>query len=290
MKRTLKIIPLVVAILLMTACSPVSAFAETANIVPEVHENGQLVTDYGCYGTDGRWYSYDANGNWFGYDANGNWQNQPGYNPYAATGNATFVNSGYEFQDSAENALKVPPLTANAELNWYNDYYGFIYAGNLNGHWDFSGSGCTNKYHAPDCLHRRLWNLIAQKEDDWSFQQLNSLLYSGDWARRGLYSLMTKLAESPWELENFTIHEKTANGWTELRLRHKCTGATLDCVMNAYTSNASDADDGCRRFAFTWKHLDNKVLRNYDESLRITELALAMEQATSDFVSWLSKQ
>lgn len=189
-----------------------------------------------------------------------------------------------------------PPIEGNLDTSDYykiaydfNDYYAFLNGNWLDGHSDFLNTNCTNDYHATDCIHRRLWNLIISSSNERrSLESLNAALTSGDWARRGITRLLEILPQAyNWALENYTFHDDVLDGWTELRLRNFQTGEVIECVMHAYTNKPLADDDGYRNFVFTWSHQDVAELSSYDSSQLITSLNQSKDVATAEFTSWL---
>ena len=193
--------------------------------------------------------------------------------------------------------LLAPPanlssITDYGKLAGYvNTYYAFFGQGWHNNHGEFANPNCSDEQHEDDCIHQRLWNLIVEDGQSHSFQQLNAMLISGDWARRGITRLMDLLPQAQdWTVEKYVVHEKTANGWTELWLRNYQSNETLYCVMNAYTTKSLKNDDGSRQFVFTWSHQDNVKLKNYDSTQVITTLGQSKDVAIAEFVSILIRR
>ncbi|MDO4987353.1 MAG: hypothetical protein Q4E46_03540 [Candidatus Saccharibacteria bacterium] len=172
-----------------------------------------------------------------------------------------------------------------------NTYYAFFGSGWHQNHGEFANPNCSDDHHENDCIHQRLWNLIIGDNQSYTLQQLNAMLVSGDWARRGILRLADILPQTQyWTLEKYAIHEKTANGWTELWLKNYQTNESLYCVMNAYTTKSLDSDDGTRQFVFTWSHQNNVKLKDYDSSQLITSLSQSKDVATAEFVSMLIRR
>ncbi len=194
----------------------------------------------------------------------------------------------------ADTADLLAPPTELSSFNDYvklakyvNDYYAFFGQGWHQNHGEFANPSCTDDEHESDCIHQRIWNLIIKNSENYPLEALNSMLTSGDWARRGIDRLMDILPQAQyWTLENYIIHEEVDNGWTELWLQNYQTGESLYCVMNAYTSKSVADDDGSRQFVFTWSHQDGEI-NNYDASQLITSLAQSKDVATAEFVSLL---
>ena len=140
--------------------------------------------------------------------------------------------------------------------------------------------------HQPGCPHWWIRERIHSCSDQWSDCQKAAFKTSKEWARRGAKLLREVLGN---DLKfKYSIHAKTANGWTELKFRNPSTGEYETFIMNAYTHyGACTPGNNHRVFAFTTKHLNNVKLEDYPDEYLLTDTDMEMEDAVFEFVAWL---